>query len=416
MTAAPATSRQRTRTRGDADHARQWLDEHGFPGAHDEAWLHTPVAEITRDLADADPATTPSVSGPTIDELAGRHGQTRIVIVNGTHVPALSDPDQPPPGLWYGSSTSLTEGVIDYLTTPIHDPVDGFDALNRSAASDVVVVQIEPGARIDRPIHIVHVSVPEENRTASHPRVIVEAGADSTFHLVESYVGLPGGAITNASTTIRLDDRAEATHHRIQHEASDATHIGRLRFEQHGSSSARSTSVTRGAVTSRLDIDITFIGEGAHCDLDGLYLPTDEQRHDTVITVDHAASHCTSTQHFKGLVGGHGRGSFLGHVIVRPGTVGTTAHQTNRNLLLAPTAQINSRPWLEIFADDVRCDHGSATGRLDDDALFYLRSRGIPQAQARSMLVEAFAREITDQITPLSLRTQVESVITTGPR
>ncbi len=120
-------------------------------------------------------------------------------------------------------------------------------------------------------------------------------------------------------------------------------------------------------------------------------------------------------QRFKGLVGGHSRGSFLGHVIVRNGTVGTTAHQTNRNLLLAPTAQINSRPWLEIFADDVRCDHGSATGRLDDDALFYLRSHGIPQAQARSMLIEAFAREITDQVTPLSLRTQVESLITTGP-
>lgn len=416
MTTAPSASRRQTRTCADADHARQWLDEHGFPDSREEAWLHTPVAEITHRLAHAEPATGRPLTVQMIDELAGRHGQTRIVLVNGTHVPALSDPGPPPPGLWYGSLTSLTEVVIDYLTTPTREPIDGFDALNQSAASDVVVVQIESGAALDSPIQIVHISTPEGDRTVSHPRVIVAAGAGSAFQLIESYVGLTGGAITNASTLIRLDDHAQATHHRIQDEASDAIHIGRLRFEQRRDSCVRSTSVTRGAATSRLGIDVTFGDEGAQCELDGLYLPTGTQHHDTVVTVDHAASHCTSTQLFKGLVDDHGRGSFLGHVLVRPGTVGTTAHQTNRNLVLTATAQVDSRPWLEIFADDVRCDHGSATGRLDDDALFYLRSRGIPRTQARSMLIEAFAREITDRVTPLSLRTELETLVTNGHR
>lgn len=416
MTTAPPASRRQTRTGVDVDQARLWLDEHGFPEPHEEAWLNTPVTEITRRLAHAEPATTQHVALQTVDELAGRHGQTRIVMVNGAHVPALSDPVPHAPGLWYGSLTTLTEGVIDHLTTPALEPIDGFDALNRSAAPDVVVVQIESGVALDSPIQIVHISTPEGNGTVSHPRVIVDVGPSSACRLIESFVGLAGGAITNASTTIRLDDHARVDHHRVQDEACDAVHIGRLRFEQRRDSYIRSTTVTSGAATSRLGIDVTLDGEGAQCDLDGLYLPTGTQHHDTVVTVDHSASRCTSTQLFKGLADDHAHGSFLGHVIVRPDTHATTAHQTNRNLVLASTARVDSRPWLEIFADDVRCDHGSATGRLDDDALFYLRSRGIPRSHARSMLLEAFAREITDRVTPVSLRTELETLITNGQR
>ena len=172
-------------------------------------------------------------------------------------------------------------------------------------------------------------------------------------------------------------------------------------------STVRATSIMAGGRIARAAIDVSFDGTDARTDVVGLYTPSGEQRHDNVVTVDHRSSRCTSNVVFRGIVGGHARGSFSGHVIVRPDTVGTDAHQSNRNLVLEPTAQADTRPWLEIFADDVRCTHGATVGRLDDAALFYLRSRGIPLEQARTMLVDAFAAEVVDAIGPPSLREHV---------
>ena len=194
------------------------------------------------------------------------------------------------------------------------------------------------------------------------------------------------------------------TYHRVMSEPAEAIHVGRTGIEQAARSRVAATSVITDGRIVRNAVDVVLGGDGARSDLSGLYLPTDHQRHDNVVTVDHVASHGTSTQHFKGIVDDHGRGSFSGHVIVRHGTVGTDAAQSNPNLVLTPTAQADTRPWLEIFADDVRCTHGATVGRLDDDALFYLRSRGIPTAQARAMLIAAFAAEVVDSVTPESLR------------
>lgn len=230
---------------------------------------------------------------------------------------------------------------------------------------------------------------------------------DSRLHVIESYVGLAGTSVTNASTRIVVGERSTVTYHRVQTETSNAVHIGRTGIEQASGSTVRVASIMTGGDVARSAIDVRLVGDDAHVHLDGLYLPTDHQRHDTVITVDHLASRCSSTQRFKGIVDDHGRGSFSGHVIVQPGTAGTDARQSNRNLVLCPTAQADTRPWLEILADDVRCSHGATVGRLDDDALFYLRSRGIPLAEGRAMLVAAFAAEIIDGITPASLRQQV---------
>jgi Fe-S cluster assembly protein SufD len=193
----------------------------------------------------------------------------------------------------------------------------------------------------------------------------------------------------------------------MQSEAPDAIHVGRTAIEQGADSSVRVASIMTGALIARSAIGVRLTGPEARSDLSGLYLPRGHQRHDNVITVDHAASRCTSTQQFRGIVDDHGRGSFSGHVLVRPGTIGTDARQSNRNLVLAPTAQVDTRPWLEILADDVRCTHGATVGRLDEEALFYLRSRGIPVDRSRAMLVAAFAAEVIDAITPASLRDRV---------
>ena len=388
-----------------ADRGRAWLDRHGLPTQRDEAWRYTPVDDVVRALEATGPAPADAgadVDRALVDGLAGDLGGPRLVVVNGFLVEHLCDTDAGA-GVWLGGADDLrprppaAAGATD-------EPGDGFHALNWAAGRDVAAVLVDPRARVGAPVHVVHLAVPGPTATASHPRTVVRAGPGSTVHVVESYVGLPGAAVTNASTRIVAAEGACVTHHRVQAEADDAVHVGRTGIEQAAGSTVRSTSVTSGGRIARNALDVQLAGTGARADLDGLYLPTGRQRHDTVVTVDHRASGCTSTQRFRGVLDDHGRGSFSGHVIVRPGTTGTDASQSNRNLVLRPTAQADTRPWLEIFADDVRCSHGATVGRLDDDALFYLRSRGIPRAEARRMLVAAFAAEVLDPIEPAALR------------
>jgi Fe-S cluster assembly protein SufD len=390
------------------ERGRAWLLRHGLPSTREEAWRYTPVNDIIDALEGATPAPDASeaVSRRLVDELAGDHAGLRLVFVNGAIAKLLCNIDAPVTGLWLGGAERLgrrppsARGRGD-------QPVDGFHALNWAAGRDVAAVLVGADVDVERPVHVVHLAVPGDTITASHPRTVVRVGANSRLHIIESYVGLRGSSITNASTRIVAGEGSTVTYHRIQAEAPGAIHVGRTGIEQAAGSTVRATSVMTGGQIARSAIDARLGGPDARIEAHGLYLPTGSQRHDNVVTVDHAASRCTSTQQFKGVVDDHGRGSFSGHVIVRPGTIGTDARQSNRNLILAPTAQADTRPWLEILADDVRCAHGATVGRLDDDALFYLRSRGIPFAQSRAMLVAAFAAEIIDDITPLSLRDQV---------
>lgn len=358
----------------------KWFDGTAPPSRSDEAWRHTPVNEIALRLAEVEPAAVHAIPSDVVDGLAGRHGDLRIVVVNG--VPVLDDRTRWPDGVHVGSGA---EGELH--------------------------IEVAPGTAILEPIHVVYVSKPAGQCALGQPRLMVQLGRGSRLHLIESYVGFLGSALTDARTTVHVASDSELVHHRIQDEADDAIHVARVLLDQQAGSRTESTSIAVGASIARLSLDVGLHGEGATSNLTGLYAPRRNRHHDTVVTVDHAASHARSSQVFKGVIADQAYGSFSGHVIVRPGTVDSDARQLNRNLLLAPTAQADSRPWLEIFADDVRCDHGSATGRLDDDALFYLRSRGIPLAQARSVLVDAFVRDVTAPITLESLRTHVEQLL-----
>lgn len=360
--------------------AGTWFDGSAPPPRTDEAWRHTPVDEIARRLADVEPAPVRTVAPRLVDELAGRHGDLQLVVVNG--VPSVDDRVLRP------------EGVHITIT-----------------AGGELRVDVDAGIALVEPIHVVHVADPTGRCALARPRIGARIGAGSRLHLVESYVGFAGGALTDALTAVQVGVDGELVHHRIQDEADDGIHVARVAFDQEAGSRTQSTSITVGASVARLAADVLLRGERATSDLAGLYAPRRGQHHDTVVTVDHAASHARSSQVFKGVVADRAYGSFSGHVIVRPRTVDTDAHQLNRNLLLAPSAQADSRPWLEIFADDVRCDHGSATGRLDEDALFYLRSRGIPLAEARSLLVDAFVRDVTSSIALPALRDHVERLL-----
>lgn len=391
-----------------AERGRAWLAVHGLPTTRDEAWRYTPVDDIVGalDAAAPAPASASEVSRSVVDALAGDHGGPRLVFVNGVFEPRASDAGVAVDGLWLGNRDGMRARSPSPRAAE-DQPADGFHALNWAAGRDVAAVLVEPGAQLDQPVHVVHIAAPGGNTTANHPRTVVLAGPGSCVHLIESYVGLPGPSVTNASTRIVAGAGSTVTHHRIQDEAAAAIHVGRTAIDQGAGSTVRATSIMTGGHIARTAIAIGFDGADARADIDGLYLPRGHQHHDNVVTVDHRASHCTSTQRFTGIVDDHGRGSFSGHVLVRHGTTGTDAHQSNRNLVLAPTAQADTRPWLEILADDVRCTHGATVGRLDDDALFYLRSRGIPLEQGRAMLVAAFAAEIIDAITPATLRDRV---------
>jgi Fe-S cluster assembly protein SufD len=355
-------------------------DTAALPSGREEGWKYTPVAEIAAALRASVPAPlAASVSRSLVDDLAGDLGCPRLVFVNGVRAQDLSD--DMPAGLTIESAADAATIVV---------------------AGDVDVVT---------PLHLVHVSAPADVRGLSHPRTVIGAAPGSRLSLIETYCGAPGPSFTDASTTIRVAPAAHVDHVRIQAERADAIHLGHTFVEQADASSTHLTAVTIGADIARHQTDVRLTGADARVDLDGLYLPTRHQRHDNVVVVDHAASRGTSTQCFKGVIDGHARGSFSGHVIVRADTVGNDAQQTNRNLVLSGTAEADSRPWLEIFADDVRCTHGATVGRLDDDALFYLRSRGIPLTQSRGLLVSGFIAEIVDTIAPASVRAWVAAEI-----
>ena len=390
-----------------AARARAWLGTHGFPGKRDEAWRTTPVEEILAVLARAvpPPPSPEPLDRSLIDELAGNHGGRRLVFVNGVHDPDLSDAGPLPAGFYVGCLTGAPAWAVPPAASV--DPVDGFDALNRLAGRDAAVVAIPRGARLDAPVHVVHLATPGRGTTLCHPRTVVHAAATSRVSVIETYTGLPGRSLTNASATVVAGPGAGVTYQRVQSEAADAIHLGRTIIGQAAGSDVRVISVMTGAAVARFAADVTLSGTEARLALDGLYLPRGRQRHDQVISVDHAASRCRSTQRFKGIVDDQAYGSFVGRIIVRPGTVASDASQFNHSLLLRRSAQADTRPWLEIFADEVRCTHGATVGRLDEGALFYLRSRGVSLPEARAMLVAAFADEVTEGLRPATLRNRV---------
>lgn len=396
-----------------AERGRDWLVAHGLPNQREEAWRSTPLGDILAALESASPAASSSdaVNRALVDVLAGQHGGPRLVFVNGFFDRSLSELIVGAAGLWVGDAEGLRSRRRASAAAPSDEPVDGFHALNWAAGRDVAAVLAEPGASPDTPVHVVHLAVPGDGITVGHPRTVVRLGPGSSLHVIETHVGLSGETLTNASTRILVAEDASVTYHRVVAGSADAIHLGRTGIEQGARSTARATSVITGGHIVRTAIDVRLDGPEARSDVDGLYLPTGHQQHDNVITVDHAASHCTSRQRFKGVIDDHGRGSFSGHVIVRTGTVGSDASQSNPNLVLASTAEADSRPWLEIFADDVCCTHGATVGRLDDDAIFYLRTRGIPLDESRAILITAFEEEIIDEISPPSLRDLVVAAV-----
>ncbi len=287
-----------------------------------------------------------------------------------------------------------------------------FQALNAAHAEDGAFIELSPGTIIEESIELVFFSGTDGPPFLSSPRSVILAGPGSRATVVETYTGIAGNSYgTNAVTEVVLADRAQIDHYKVQDESEPAFHLASLDVHQSGGSRFSSHLVSFGSRISRHEVMVSLDGKEAAVNLEGLYLPRGDQHHDNPILVEHVAPLCASRQLYKGIVDDHGHGVFNGHIVVRPGAHGTDASQTNKNLLLSDQAEVDTRPRLEIFADDVMCTHGATVGRLDEDALFYLRSRGIPLPSARGLLTNGFAHEMVALWHPTALRTRVDDLL-----
>jgi len=394
-----------------------WVAKHGFPTLKDEDWRYTrlgPILEVP-----FQPAATGMgyrLSSSTIDALAADLGGTRLVFVNGHFAPELSSLTELPEGATVTSLASvLAEGaerLEPLFSRPFAAHHHAFTALNAALTEDGAFIRIPADTTVDQPIHLVFVSDSPTSPLLSSPRSVVLAGPRSRVAIVETHVGVPGDVyLTNAVTEVALADGAAVEHYKVQDEPDTAFHLGLLDVHQGRASRFSSHSVALGSSIARHEVRVGLEAEGAEVSLDGLYMARGDQHHDNPILIEHAAPRCTSRQLYKGVVDGRGHGVFNGRVVVHPGALGTDAAQTNKNLLLSDRAEVDTRPRLEILADDVRCTHGAAVGRLDEDAVFYLRSRGVPHQMARGLLISAFVNELVDRLRLEPLRSRVEKLV-----
>ena len=395
-----------------------WVAEHGFPTLKDEDWRYTrlgPILDIPFEPAAA--GMGHRLSSSTSDALAADLGGTRLVFVNGHFAPELSWLAELPEGATVTNLASVlaeeAERLEPLLSRPPGPHHHAFTALNAALTEDGAFVHLRAGTTVDEPIELVFFSDTGGSPLVSSPRSLVLAEAGSRVAIVETYVGVPGDIYcTNAVTEVVVEEGAAVEHYKVQDEPETAFHLALLDVRQGRGSTFSSHSVALGSRVARHEVRVRLEAEGAEVRVDGLYMPRGDQHHDNPILIEHAAPHCTSRQLYKGVLDGHGQGVFNGRVVVCPGAAGTDASQTNKNLLLSDHAEVDTRPRLEILADDVKCTHGAAVGRLDEDAVFYLRARGVPHQAARGLLIYAFVNEIVERIRLEPLRSRVEKLVT----
>lgn len=391
----------------------------GFPTTDQEDWRYTsvdPIAKATFALA------VPDGHGGRLEEdfvlrsAFCAKEDIRLVFVNGFFEPDLSVTRGLPPGVVVGSlSKALRDnpGLLQNLLTKTAEFKDRpFVALNTAFLSDGVFLSIPDGVVIERPIFLCHFSWTEGRATVSHPRNLIVAGDNSRATLVEIYLG--GGDepyFTNAVTEVVAGRDSVIDHTKIQQENGNAYHIASMDVHQDVRSRFNSMAISLGGALSRNEIRTVLDAEGAECALNGLYMVTGRQHVDNQTSIDHAKPHGTSSELYKGILSGQSKGVFNGRIIVRPDAQKTSARQTNKNLILSEEALVNTKPLLEIFANDVKCTHGATIGRLDENQVFYLRSRGMSESHARSLLTYAFASDIVQRIKVPSLKKGLEQWI-----
>jgi Fe-S cluster assembly protein SufD len=383
------------------DTAASSFAQRGFPTTREEAWRYTSLADVA---ATAWRRAEPGLDAPASDRAIPLDSPWRITLVNG--VPVSIDT----PAGSRAVIRSLREAIDDPAESPhvrAHlgtvsrgDTDDAMAMLNTSVLDDGLYIRIPRSVAIADPILLIHHTVPQGNTPVSvYPRTLILVEDGASVNLVEHALGAPDAdrSLTCAVTEVVVGASARCDHTLIQDEPDHAVHMNTRRAVLGDAAHFGSHTLILGGRLTRNAIAPTLNGEGGHTILTGIYLARSGQHADTAIRVDHAKPNCFSRQFYRGLAGEAGRGVFTGRIVVHLDAQKTDAIQSSSGLLLAPTGHITTRPQLEIYADDVRCTHGSTIGQLDDDAIFYLRARGIPEAEARAMLVRAFIADIIDR-------------------
>lgn len=383
--------------------------ESGFPTLRQEDWKYTdvrPIAQRRFELVEAGATVDFARWPPLLAE------SVQLVFLDGRFAPNRSSSGLHPAGIRIGSlANELARGAANlepWLGRIAADGEHGFAALNTALLGDGAFIQFARGVSWDRPIELLFLSGSRAD-AASLPRnlLVLEAGAQAT--VIERHVAYAAGnCFTNAATEIVLEAGAALEHYRIEDENAGAFHISTVSVRQAQDAHYRSHDIVFGARIARHDIRARIEGAGAECLLNGLYVARGRQHVDNHARIDHCAPHGTSREWYRGVLDEHSRAVFSGRVVVHRGAQKTDAAQSNDNLLLSEGAEADSRPQLEIYADDVKCSHGSTVGNLDPEALFYLRTRGVDEARARELLVNAFAGDVLARMSLAPLRAHLE--------
>lgn len=396
--------------------AMRRFSETGFPAAKAEAWRWTDLRGL---IETAFRQAEPYDGGIARDDLGTQLlNQDRYVafIVNGYVRGDLGSLEGLPPGVRISSlaeSVSDDTGIVaESLGQAAGDGDPHFAALNTALFTDGFVVHLTEGAVLDKPLHVVNAMAGPVANTAVHSRLLVVAEKGSRGTVVESFVGPQADAyFRNHVTELVAGEGAELGFYRFQGEGQDAFHIANTHVHLARGANIDAFVLSVGARLSRSEAHVLFTGEGAQCRLNGAYMGIGEQICDNTTLMDHVAPGCRSVQIFKGVLDERARGIFQGKVSVRPDAQHTDAHQLTKTLLLTPGAEADAKPELEIFADDVKCSHGATIGQIDADALFYLRTRGIPEREARAILIAGFLDDAIDEIGNDIVRNGFEDIV-----
>lgn len=395
------------------------FEQMGLPTVDDEDWKYTNLAPVARETF-----VMPNVrvTDPGSDERAreffyGEAAGSRLVFVNGGFRPDLSSLEDVPEGIVVSDLRAALSGehepiVREHLGRVAAADSDATVALNTAFLDSGAFVYLPPDALLSAPLHFLFLGGDAREQPLICPRLLVIAERGSSATIIESYEAAAASTyFTNSVAEIFVGEGARVVHYKVQRESESAFHLGATGARLARGGSYDLTTITLGARLSRHGINVLMPEEGAECWVDGLYLTGSGQHADTHSTIDHIAPRCASHQLYKGILDGKSRAVFNGKIFVRRDAQQTDARQTNKNLLLSPDARIDTKPQLEIFADDVKCSHGATVGQLEEEELFYLRSRGLHDDLARNLLTYGFAEELVAKLKIDSIRAQLDEAI-----
>jgi Fe-S cluster assembly protein SufD len=399
------------------DRASLWLDKLTIPTKRDEEWRFTDLSPLLK-VNFQKPEVNVDLAESAVAELSLPEAPIRLVFVNGVYAPNLSSVTNLPEGLVVGNLAQLPvthrSKVGQYLAQP-QGVTDVFTSLNTAGLTDAAVVWVAKNTVVETPIHLLFLSVANESATINQPRCLVVAQSGSQVSLVEDYLNRKDAKeevyFTNAVTEIFLEQNAQVSHTRIQRESEAAFHIGKSAIAQARDSRYTCNAISLGAKLSRHNLEVLQTGEQTETTLNGLTVIAGEQLADTHSLMAYTKPYGTSNQLHKCIVADKAHAVFNGKVFVPQAAQLTNAGQLNRNLLLSPKARVDTKPQLEITADNVKCSHGATVGQLEADEIFYLQSRGLNQADARNLLIDAFAAEILNQVPIASLSQQLSQSV-----